>query len=387
MFNRRHLRIKAIQAVYNYSQKERVAYQLGLDELDEFFAPDLNSMESPNIPLLKKNKKLATKIYQQQYKQKALDISEEEVVKDGVISAKTVYINYLKEEKKNIQDYLEKDLNNVWHNYISVIKILEDLSKHIAFLYENNENKRMKAVLDKADYKLGFSKIFDKVRESDEYVSYINKHQFLWEDDNSIIKNFYRETLVHDERYKTYLTEESSEENDAALLVNICKRMLWKNAQITEFFEEQDAFWDENHEIVSGLLMKSFKILKNEGKFELIHLSPNWEDDKEYLFNLLDKGIEFPEELSLKIKDKLKNWELERLSSVDRHILEVALIEMIEYPSIPVKVTINEFLEVTKKYSQPKSKQFINGVLDSLSKELLEEKVIRKTGRGLIDNK
>ena len=387
MFNRRHLRIKAVQAVYNYSQKEKVAYQLGLEELDEFYSPDLNSMEAPNIPLLRENKKTAQKVYMEQYRLKTVDIAEDKEIQEGVMSARKVYREYLIGERKRILNYLEEDLNNVWHNYISVIKILEDLSHHIAFLFDNNEQKRMKADLNKNDYKLGFTTVFDRVREVDEYGSYINKRNFLWEVDDSIIKNFYRETLTKDDRYVTYLTEETSEENDAALLVNICKRILWKNAQVSDFFEEQDAFWDENKEIVSGLLVKSFKRLKNDGAFELIHLSPNWEDDKEYLFNLINEAIDFPDDLTEKLKGKLNNWELERVSSVDRHILELAIVEMIEYPSIPIKVTINEFLEVTKKYSQVKSKQFVNGVLDTISKELVEEKVIRKTGRGLIDNK
>lgn len=387
MFNRRHLRIKALQAVYNYSQKEKVAYQLGLDQLEEFYAPDLNSMDAPNIPLLRKNKKAAKKVFDAQYNLKAFDFSESEDVKEGVIRSKSVYLNYLKEERRNITDYLEKDLNNVWHNYISVVKFLEDLSEHIAFLFENNEHKRMKAILNKGDFRFGYTNVFKEVNKVDEYVSYVNKHRFLWQDDDSLVKNFYRETLLKDERYKEYLTQEPSEEADVSLCVYICKKMLWKNAQVVDFFEDQDAYWDENHEIVSGLLMKSFKRLKSEGKFELIHLSPNWEDDKEYLFEMIERGIEFPEDLTKRMSEKLANWELDRLSNVDKHILELALIEMIDYPSIPLKVTINEFLEITKNYSQPGSKQFINGVLDVLSKELIEEKMIRKSGRGLIDNK
>ena len=89
MFNRRHLRIKAVQAVYNYSQKEKVAYQLGLDELDEFYSPDLNSMEAPDLPLLRKNKKTARDIYTQQYRLKTADISEEKTIQEGVMSARS----------------------------------------------------------------------------------------------------------------------------------------------------------------------------------------------------------------------------------------------------------------------------------------------------------
>jgi N utilization substance protein B len=105
------------------------------------------------------------------------------------------------------------------------------------------------------------------------------------------------------------------------------------------------------------------------------------------MMNLFEKTVDFPEELSAKIQKNLANWDLDRLSNIDKHILELALIEMIECPSIPTKVTINEFIEITKDYSSTKSKQFINGILDAVAKELIEEKIIRKSGRGLIDNK
>jgi transcription antitermination protein NusB len=387
MFNRRHLRIKALQAVYNYSQKEKVAYNLGMDVLDEFFAPDLNSMELPNRPLLDKNKKEAKKIFEEQYKLDRLDFSGNDEVKKGITSAKTTYINYLKEERKYIKESIQLDVDNVWFNYLSVVKFLEDLTKQIAYVYENNEQKRMKAVLNKSDFKLGYTKVFEEVYKVDEYVTFVNKHKFAWQDDDSLIKNFYRETLIKEDRYKEYLLEEASDESDAGILLSICKKLLWKNAQVREFFEEQDPFWHENFEIISELLIKSFKKLKKGEGFELIHLSPNWDSDFEYMMNLFDKAIEFPVELTERLRSKLSNWDLERVSNVDKHILELAIVEMIECPSIPTKVTINEFLEITKEYSSPKSKLFVNGILDTLAKELIEDKIIRKSGRGLIDNK
>lgn len=387
MFNRRHLRIKALQAVFNYSQKEKVAYAFALDSLNEFFAPDLNSMEVQNLPLLDKNKKEAKAIFIAQYKLDRLDFDGNDSVKKGIINAKNVYLNATKEDKKLIKESIQEDVNNVWFNYVSIIKFLEDLCTHIAYVYEHNEEKRMKSVLIKTDFKLGFTKVFEKIHLESEYVSFINKHKFAWQDDDSLIKNFYRETLIKDEKYKEYILIPQTEETDAAFLLSLCKKILWKNGQVQEFFEEQDAFWDENFEIITELLIKSFKKLKKGEPFELIHLSSNWDSDFEYMMNLFEKTVDFPDKLSAKIQKNLANWDLDRLSNIDKHILELALIEMIECPSIPTKVTINEFLEITKDYSSTKSKQFINGILDAVAKELVEEKIIRKSGRGLIDNK
>ena len=87
------------------------------------------------------------------------------------------------------------------------------------------------------------------------------------------------------------------------------------------------------------------------------------------------------------IAEKTKNWDIERIAATDKIIMEMAIAEMINFPSIPVKVTINEYIEVAKRYSTPKSKVFINGILDVIAGELENTGVIRKSGRGLIDNK
>jgi N utilization substance protein B len=102
---------------------------------------------------------------------------------------------------------------------------------------------------------------------------------------------------------------------------------------------------------------------------------------------LYDKTIAGDIELEQIVTDKVRNWDIERVAVLDRVILKLAISEMIHFPSIPVKVTINEYIELSKLYSTPKSKQFINGILDSASAELIKSGRVRKSGRGLIDNK
>ncbi|MCK5102009.1 MAG: transcription antitermination protein NusB, partial [Cyclobacteriaceae bacterium] len=87
------------------------------------------------------------------------------------------------------------------------------------------------------------------------------------------------------------------------------------------------------------------------------------------------------------LKGKLQNWDIERVAMTDKVLLKMALAELIYFPSIPTKVTINEFIEISKTFSTPKSKKFVNGILDGLATELVNKGIIRKSGRGLIDNK
>jgi len=124
-----------------------------------------------------------------------------------------------------------------------------------------------------------------------------------------------------------------------------------------------------------------------DGKIELQKLSLDWDDDKLFIDKLFKSTIELDGQHKQLIARNTKNWEVDRLALTDRVILEMAIAEMIHFPNIPVKVTINEYIELTKEYSTPKSKQFINGILDVISKTMKESGAIKKSGRGLLDNK
>ena len=125
----------------------------------------------------------------------------------------------------------------------------------------------------------------------------------------------------------------------------------------------------------------------NRSDFELQELSYNWEDDKSFFVKLYENTNQVEPRYEALIAKKTKNWEIDRIAITDKIILDMAIAEMINFQSIPVKVTINEYIEVAKKYSTPKSKLFINGVLDVIAEELKSNGDIKKSGRGLIDNK
>jgi N utilization substance protein B len=137
------------------------------------------------------------------------------------------------------------------------------------------------------------------------------------------------------------------------------------------------------------MLTKTVKSLEegNPQSVQLLELSPNWEDDKEFMKDLFKYTLDNDEEYEQLISGKAKNWDIERLAMLDRIILKMAIAEMLHFPSIPVKVTINEFIELSKEYSTPKSKQFVNGILDATVAELTSKGILKKSGRGLIDNK
>jgi N utilization substance protein B len=147
-------------------------------------------------------------------------------------------------------------------------------------------------------------------------------------------------------------------------------------------------YWAENKAILRSMVLKTIKSLEEDvSDFELAELSYNWDEDKHFFETIFNQTVHESEKYEELIASKSKNWDLDRISETDKILLLMAIQEMINFPGIPVKVTINEYIEVSKKYSTPKSKQFINGVLDVIAVDLQKEGVIKKSGRGLIDNK
>lgn len=153
---------------------------------------------------------------------------------------------------------------------------------------------------------------------------------------------------------------------------------------MTEFFEEKDLNWNLNKDVVKSMSTKTFKIEALED-LSLQPLALQWEDDKSFFEGLYEFTLDSDKDLNGWVEAQTKNWESDRLAMTDFILLKMAVAEMIKFPSIPVKVSINEYIELAKNYSTPKSGQFINGILDEISIRLMSEKIIQKSGRGLID--
>ena len=117
-----------------------------------------------------------------------------------------------------------------------------------------------------------------------------------------------------------------------------------------------------------------------------MNLSANWQDDRDFAETLYKQTLADDAKSEKLIAESTQNWDVERVALLDKIILKMALCEMQLFRGIPVKVTINEYIEISKIYSTPKSKQFVNGVLDKLAQDLAASGDIRKSGRGLLDN-
>ena len=206
-----------------------------------------------------------------------------------------------------------------------------------------------------------------------------------WGKQRELLRNLHR-SLIEDEEYMTYMSsDERSFRHDRESLLRMFRKHLINETAFHEMLEEESIFWVDDLDLASSMVIKTIKNIDEED--EEVDIMPVWrndDDDKDFMDSLftqtLAQGV-LNEEL---IKEGAQNWELERIALIDRILMKMALAEAKTFESIPLKVTLNEYIELSKYYSTEKSHGFINGILDQLFTSLQESGDIKKTGRGLI---
>jgi N utilization substance protein B len=172
---------------------------------------------------------------------------------------------------------------------------------------------------------------------------------------------------------------------DKRIVNHIFTHLVYPSELLASILEEQSIYWNDDLEFITSMLVKTFKKFKEEEGPEkpLMELYKN-QEDKEYVVKLFRMSILHRDEYVEYIQLNTRNWDLERIAFMDILIMQMAIAELIGFPSIPTKVTLNEYLEISKFYSTSKSNVFINGVLDKVVLQLRAEQKIKKAGRGLI---
>jgi len=225
------------------------------------------------------------------------------------------------------------------------------------------------------------------LRKNWQLSRYISDSKISWGNNPEIIKNIY--SKIKDKDYFiSYLKNGSNDfEDDKNLILRILEEELPTNEEFEHTLEELSIFWNDDVDFVLSMVIKTLKAFKSTDGPEkaLMPLYKN-EDDHEFAKKLFRKAILNHEDYNILIKKNSQNWEFDRIALMDILIMQLALAEILEFPSIPIKVSLNEYIDIAKDYSTANSNTFINGILDNIVKELKSENKIIKTGRGLIES-
>jgi len=384
MLNRRTLRVKAMQAMFAFEQCKEANFNVAIETLEESFQQDLNSMEIQDPIELDTNKKASIALFKKNVVEdpKTDFKSDSEIVSIETEKAFNTYQIQVKNDFKQVKKQMVVESEGIYDRYIKILNLLLRFS---SFAEQGVGSKKSK-VGEQSN--LVNNLLIQYIKNNKELEVLSLKMNLGWNDEIEIIRDWFKEIIVKDPLYVSYLSEKPSKKNDYEILNHIVRKIVFKNESILNYWETLDINWVEDEVVIRSLVIKTLKSLLEKGKdFELAILSYNWEEDKEFFEKLFESTIKDTVFLQKLIAEKTKNWEFDRIAYTDRLILMLAVSEMMHFPSIPIKVTINEFIEVSKTYSTPKSKQFVNGVLDVIAVDLQEKGLIKKSGRGLIDNK
>ncbi|MDR3094445.1 MAG: transcription antitermination factor NusB [Bacteroidales bacterium] len=228
------------------------------------------------------------------------------------------------------------------------------------------------------------NEVIQQLQSSQTFHAYLNQHKLSWVNHPELIKHLYL-NLIQSDYYKQYMDNDVvNYEKDKELLIYFFTHELENSDLLSQIMEEQSIFWNDDMDFVVTFVVKTIKGMQ-AGKE--VPISPMYKSDADRLFahELLRATIKNYSKYEKLIEKHVENWDVERMALTDKLIMQMAINELVEFPFIPINVTFDEYIELPKSYSTPKSSVFINGLLDKISEELHKEGKIVKQGRGLID--
>jgi len=282
---------------------------------------------------------------------------------------------------------LEKSINQTHALYVHLLVLLVNLKSLAEKKIEKGRDKLLPTQEDlDPNTKFIDNKVLGLLATNLSLLDKVESEVVYWDDSPEIQAKLLRQ-IQESELYKTYMAEsESSFIDDRKFVSALFMEFIAPNEDLHSFLEEKSVYWSDDFSIVNLSVIKTIKAFKSDSDAysRLLPLYKN-EDDRKYASNLLKRTLANSVEYKKYIVETASNWGEERISDMDQLLMQMAICELLHFETIPVKVTLNEYIELSKDYSSQKSKVFINGVIDKLVIRFKEEGKLKKIGRGLVE--
>ena len=232
------------------------------------------------------------------------------------------------------------------------------------------------------------NQVIAQLRKNINFKSYISIKKLSWVNNSHIPRLLYSKMIVWD-AYEEYMKAENNNYlSDKKFITRLITELFSNSEDLSSNLEEQSIYWNDDMEYISSMVEKTIKKFKADSgeKTLLMPLFKNNEDE-EFVKMLFRKAILHSKKCSELIDKNTTNWEVDRIALMDILVMQLAITEILEFPEIPVKVTLNEYIEIAKYYCTSKSSTFVNGILDNIVKEIRDEGLFNKFGRGLVGEK
>lgn len=282
---------------------------------------------------------------------------------------------------------LDKSLQRFHELFCYLLQLVIETAKYSSSRLEIARQKQLPTKEDlNPNLRFVNNQLIKQLAENLALKTYLSKVEFSWKTSPDVVKQMFLE-ISDSEVYKNYMTSEiSGYEVDKSFILYVFFEIFYNSETLYQHLEETDLFWNDDIDFAISMIVKMLKEFKIG--FDQRAMLPKLykqDDDREFgkkLFRMVSVNQQKYHDL---IEENIENWDLERVAFIDRLIMELAIAEAVTFPSIPTKVTINEFLDLAKMYSTEKSSTFINGILDKIFNKLQKQGIIKKQGRGLLD--
>jgi len=229
------------------------------------------------------------------------------------------------------------------------------------------------------------NRVITQLRKNIEFKNYISSKKLSWINNSHIPRLLYNKMIVW-EAYEEYMQADNDNYiSDKKYIIRLITELFLNSEDLISNLEEQSIYWNDDMEYISSMVEKTLKKFKSDSgeKTQLMPLFKNAEDE-EFVKILFRKAIVHKDKCSELIDKNTTNWEVDRIALMDILVMQLAITEILEFPEIPVKVTLNEYIEIAKYYCTSKSSTFVNGILDNIVKEIRDGGLFNKFGRGLV---
>lgn len=288
---------------------------------------------------------------------------------------------------KSGESFLLKLFNRVYDEYLFLLNLPLDIRYYV----ENEQNpEEILYVPSKRDIESGrtfiYNKLINLIDDCATLKKLSTKSPYNWQDHKDVMRLIFNGFKTSSYFAKYLDAPEKTFEVQKRLLLNFYQEFIPKHEEINNLLEDLFMHWNDDKRAVLSSIQKTLEQVKSENdSLALKPLSDNEKQDWEFCTELFKLTLNHNAEITNLIADKTQKWDTDRIAEIDLILMRMAVSEMLYFETIPVKVTINEYLDISKVYSTPKSSIFLNGVLDKIMNELKETGRIRKTGRGLLE--
>ena len=283
--------------------------------------------------------------------------------------------------------FFKESVEHTFNLYLLLIGLIKSLHAYAEQQLEtiqkyNIQNETRFIILQK----FAQNKVLIFIKEHESLSKHLNNKKLInWDLEFKYLKELF-ELVTSSAVFEGYMTIENiTIEDDVKLVSKIFKDHIATSNYLYDHIEDQRLTWIDDLPMVNTFILKMLKKIEVNKSQSLTFPKPGEnQEDTDFGIQLLEKVIVNDEELQKELLGKTPNWDPDRIAQLDNVILKIAIAELLYFPLIPSKVTLNEYLEIAKDYSTPNSNNFVNGVLDKLVKEFSQEKRLNKTGRGLL---